>query len=613
MTYNDNTINNTPTQSPGPADYLNGVLGNLKRDAPSYKEPMTPTSPPQIPTIPPECPNTKPLFCPLANKKQEFNSKCTLQADAFSELLNDYPSPKFPALLINIIKYGAKLGYSGPEHATIKRRNHPSATTNSSVITNEIRKELSMGRLRKLDKLPDKYYCSPLGLVPKKIHSMQTGWRRIFNLSCPDGSSVNDHIPPSFASLKYETFQEVVEAIAHSGKESVMMKRDLKSAFHMIPVCTEDQWLLIFEWEGIYYQDLFLPFGLRTSPFIFNLFGESLKWILQRMYSWTLKRYLDDFLAIFPPGHNTAITSEQFASLCKQVGFTEASEKREDGTCVEYLGLILDTVKMEARLPEDKKARALSGISYILTQEYVTLKQLEQLLGLLEFCISVFPLGRPFLRHVWNLFLRAKSDKQRLTIAARRDLEWWKEFLPIWSGSTIIQVSRRRIHISTDASGKKGIGGAWFEGMHLFSTRMPRRHRTKHINWKELFAILYAFAEWSEQWSNARAIIFCDNTAIVGGINKRTIRGAAIDPLQTLFLLAARGNIEVSAVWVPSEANALADALSRFDKKKIANLVGEQLANSLLRRQNSAIMSKISRLMQHSTSTTVWQNHHEQQ
>ena|SRR5437762_8018748 len=118
-------------------------------------------------------------------------------------------------------------------------------------------------------------------------------------------------------------------------------------------------------------------------------------------------------------------------------------------------------------------------------------------------------------------------------------------------------------------------------------------------------AIVYAFAEWSENWQQKKVLIFCDNQAVVSGVNKRTIRGTAIRPLQTLFLLAARRNIDVAAVWVPSQANALADALSRFDKKRIANLVGEQLANSIPHRQTSLIMSKISLLLQPFTCSMV--------
>src|SRR5436190_13136952 len=57
-------------------------------------------------------------------------------------------------------------------------------------------------------------------------------------------------------------------------------------------------------------------------------------------------------------------------------------------------------------------------------------------------------------------------------------------------------ISKPRLHIATDASGKKGIGGVWFEGegQNMFSTRLARRHRSKHINWKELFTVLYASA-----------------------------------------------------------------------------------------------------------------------
>ena len=87
---------------------------------------------------------------------------------------------------------------------------------------------------------------------------------------------------------------------------------------------------------------------------------------------------------VLPPDHDIAAASEQFDGICNRLGFTEASEKRKDSMCVDYLGLILDTVKMEARLPEDKKIRALNGINKILSLTSVTMKQLEKFLGLLE-------------------------------------------------------------------------------------------------------------------------------------------------------------------------------------------------------------------------------------
>ena len=317
--------------------------------------------------------------------------------------------------------------------------NLPSALLNPDNITKEIAEELSLGRLRQVDQLPSKYYCSPIGLTPKRKEGIQTGWRRIFHLSSPDGDSVNDHIPKEYGTLAYETFRDAVKSIAKSGKGSILLKRDLKAAFRKIPVCKEDQWLLLFEWAGHYYQELFLPFGLPTAPFIFNLFREALRWILQRKYAYTTRRYLDDFLLVLPPRSPIEEHSARFQSICKQLGFAEAQDKKEDGTCVHYLGLILDIEKMEARVPEEKINQAIADINQILEYTFIPMKKLQELLGLLEFCVAVFPIGHPFLRHVWNTFCRPEKKTKKLSKAARQNLRWWKKFLPIWSSTSVIQ------------------------------------------------------------------------------------------------------------------------------------------------------------------------------
>jgi Reverse transcriptase (RNA-dependent DNA polymerase) len=105
-----------------------------------------------------------------------------------------------------------------------------------------------------------------------------------------------------------------------------MLKRDLKSAFPHIPVCTEDYYFLIFEWNGKYYIDIFLPFGLRTAPFIFNLFAEALHWILQGKYSWIPHHYLDDFIAFSPTGTYLNTAHGKFQSIYDQLGFLVADE-----------------------------------------------------------------------------------------------------------------------------------------------------------------------------------------------------------------------------------------------------------------------------------------------
>src|SRR5213075_1612930 len=151
----------------------------------------------------------------------------------------------------------------------------------------------------------------------------------------------------------------------------------------------------------------------------------------------------------------------------------------------------------------------------------------------------------PFLRHIFNMLNQARNSNRKtnpywytkVTKLARKDILWWLVFLRHWSRVTIIQEIRKVSHVWTDASGKKGIGGHY--DTDLFASHVPRRHRRKHINWKEMFAVLHAVLLWYKHWENGKLIVHCDNDSVVDAINKKSIRGPTIIPLQNLLLLTA--------------------------------------------------------------------------
>ena len=174
---------------------------------------------------------------------------------------------------------------------------------------------------------------------------------------------------------------------------------------------------------------------------------------------------------------------------------------------------------------------------------------------------------------------RTNSAHIHLSHIAIKDLQWWQIFLSSWSTVTIIQPSRANHDAATDASGLKGIGGIY--NGQIFSERVPSRHRAKHINFKEMFAILYAFVLWHEQWATGRLRLACDNSAVVDRIKKLSIDGPAIHPLQTILLIAALFDIELTVFWVPSRENIVADAASRHDFEKLTNLGFQDQVNRL--------------------------------
>jgi hypothetical protein len=427
-----------------------------------------------------------------------------------------------------------------------------------------------MGRIVEVSSISPNhaYIQSPLGAVQKKHNGIPAGWRRIHDLSHPVGSSVNDGIPLEFGFLSYQTLDDAINLITKYGKDVPLQKRDLKDAFRKIPVSPYDHWLLLFEWDDKIYVDLRLPFGSRTSPFTFNYFSEGIHWIVENRYQQSVVHYLDDFLLV------GCTDPTLFAQISAYLGFEHKPSKAIDGQVVDFVGIELDSHNMEARLPQDKHIRAIEAVTKMLNRGYTSHNTLETLIGFLSFCTRVIPLGRPFLRQLLtfsqHLSQLAPNVKRRLPAAARSDLEWWRTFLYNWSGIRIIHPRRTHIFVYTDASGKKGIGG-WY-GTDAFSSNLPRDHYTKHINWKEAYAILFALAKWGESWKGYRITFMCDNSAIVDAIQKTTIRGEAIFPLQHILLTAALYDIEISSLWLSSEDNWIADSLSRFNLKRLANL-----------------------------------------
>ena len=488
--------------------------------------------------------------------------------------------------------FGARAGYNGPS-VRVRSKNHPSVLRIPQEITDAITAEANAGRIRPLPvtELPLFFYISPLGAVEKTNAGTRAGWRRIHDLSYPIGGSVNDGISEAYGTLAYETLDHAIQQIERHGRYTALRKRDLKDAFRSIPLSPYDYWLFLFEWNGCIYVDLFLPFGLRTAPFLFNLFSEGLHWILEWVFQRDLVHYLDDFLLINDPD------PEFFGQLAEYLGLLESIPKREDGYRVSFTGIELDTETMEARLPPDKHVRAMEGVQRLLLKGSISHHSLEKLLGFLSFCARVIPLGRPFLRNLFNM-LRSLTRLhphavRRLSATARRDLQWWATLLPHWCGIRIINPTRKTLTIHTDASGTKGIGGWWMA--HAFSARVSRGHRGKHINWKEAYAVLYAIAEWGEQWRGHTVIMMGDNSAIVRSLNTRTIRGDAIHPLQLIFLAAALFDIELLSEWLSSEENWVADALSRFDLAKVANLFPQL---STIRRASGAPVSALKKKLQ---------------
>ena len=80
----------------------------------------------------------------------------------------------------------------------------------------------------------------------------------------------------------------------------------------MIPVHPEDCHLLGMEWNGKWYVDTALPFGLWSAPKIFTAVADVIVWIMFTHGIRGIMHYLDDYLFFGEPdSHECARTLQQ--------------------------------------------------------------------------------------------------------------------------------------------------------------------------------------------------------------------------------------------------------------------------------------------------------------
>ena len=150
---------------------------------------------------------------------------------------------------------------------------------------------------------------SPMGANPKK-HSQPVKWRIINDLSWPAVQSINNSIPKELYTCSYDSLDSAIAYLKSFGPNALMSKLDLSDAFHHILVDPRDWELLGSTWPIVmsdgskhtgYFLDMFLPFGLRSSPALFLKFVSGLCYVMTQCGATPLWNYLDDFWTCGPP------------------------------------------------------------------------------------------------------------------------------------------------------------------------------------------------------------------------------------------------------------------------------------------------------------------------
>ena len=278
--------------------------------------------------------------------------------------------------------------------------NLKSAEDRPDVLTQKIAKEVAAGRIAGPFAVPPfpNLQVSPLGLEPKKEPD---SFRVIHHLSFPNGNSINDGIAAHDTYVHYQNIDDAIRCIKRFGVAALMSKSDIESAFRVLPVHPSDYELLGMQLDGQYYYDQALPVGCSISCKLFEEFSTAIQWILTTKFHVAgVVHVLDDFLFVGRAGTDQcSLGLEAFERLCADVNIPINQSKTVlPCTAITFLGIELDSVSMEARLPTDKVLKIRELLAQYMHRRKVMLVELQSLLGLLNFACKVIHPGRAFLR-----------------------------------------------------------------------------------------------------------------------------------------------------------------------------------------------------------------------
>ena len=427
-----------------------------------------------------------------------------------------------------------------------------------------IRTELTEGRYVLADCPPT--VVSALGAIPKP----DGGVRLIHDGSRPIGRALNDYAHLD-NKLRFQTLDDATDLLTQG---AFLGKVDLKSAYRSVRTHPSNwqacglKWQFQGEDHPVYMYDTALPFGSRHAPGIFHRLTQAVRRMMARRGFPGVVVYLDDFLVIEKSAERCQLGMNTLISLLRQLGFSISWSKVEGPTQkLVFLGVVVDTVLGCLELPRDKLLEFEELVLSTLEQKRISLKQLQQLAGKLNWASAVVRGGRIYLRRALDLMrpLHRSQHKALITPGMRSDLLWWKAYLKHFNGKSWLHTARQWVNVYVDAS-TKGCGMVWGHDWAYVNYELDMPELVKeHINVKETVAIGLAVRRWSHLWAGCSVIIHSDNVTALCALNKGSSKSAvAMDTVREIFWLSAAYDFRIRGVHIAGTLNEAADAVSRL-------------------------------------------------
>ena len=483
--------------------------------------------------------------------------------------------------IVEFLEFGWPIGID--RHAILQSydTNHASARAFPADVEHYVATELGHSALLGPFDGPPLPVChfSPLMTKPKKDSIFR---RVIIDLSWPKGQSVNDGISRTDyidgpMTISLPTPDDMEMAVVRAGRGCFLYKTDLSRGYRQLRVDPLDWPYLTFRHGSHCFMDICPPFGLRSSAMAMQRASQAIVHLHGRR-GYLSRAYIDDFGGAEGTEHRAAEALGTLQGIMNDLGIVQAEEKIcHPSQVMVWLGIYFNTKEMYMAIPRDKLEEIMACLETWRGQSRATRKEMQSLLGLLNFVASVAPPTRLFTnRMLDSLRETTASGTTAVSWQFKQDVQFFVDLLPIFNGRRVMgkQLLPYQHQVELDAclSGCGAVAGDQFYAAQFPETVTSQGHSIAHL---ELLNITVAIKMWAGRWSGWTVQVYCDNMNSVcvlqsGRSADEFMRACA----REIFLHTAANDVDIQICHRPGLSMIWADALSReHTHRKFANFV----------------------------------------
>ena len=255
-------------------------------------------------------------------------------------------------------------------------------------------------------------------------------------------------------------------------------------------------------------------------------------------------------------------------------------------TRLEFLGITFDNETITMEISDQKIEEIKQELQTWLYKSKARRKEVESLVGKLQFVAKCVRAGRIFLsRLIQWIRTMDRCSHYSIPLEARKDIAWWARFICTYNGISLIWLIKKPgpdTVVQTDAS-KKGYGGIC--GNQYFRARFPKEVQGLNIAILEIWAVMVALKLWASQLAGKYFWVVVDNEAVAVVLNSgKSCDTELQNALREITLIAAQHQFVIKARHIAGINNRIPDWLSRWGDCHSKRQFRQYVQDSSLRR-----------------------------